>query len=117
MLSQAGTQSGIDINNFNDPDSRSLLKTGRDRFRRKDSVFPIMIQHPIGGEGKGESKIQNSIRTPVPRRRKAKAFRRRVGWVFWANRAPIWATNTLGMPASTAPRGYTNPQEYGGRDE
>jgi hypothetical protein len=53
MPAEAGIQSGADINNFKDLDSRSLLKTCRDRFRGNDSVFPITTQSR-GGEGKGE---------------------------------------------------------------
>jgi hypothetical protein len=55
MPAEAGIQSGADIYNFKDLDSRSLLKTCRDRFRGNESVFSIRTQS-LGGEGNDEGK-------------------------------------------------------------
>jgi hypothetical protein len=43
MPAEAGIQSVGDNNNFKDLDSRSLLKTCRDRLRGNDGVMPIML--------------------------------------------------------------------------
>jgi hypothetical protein len=52
MPAEAGIQLVGDNNNFKDLDSRSLLKTCRDRFRGNDGVFPITTQS-LAGEGRG----------------------------------------------------------------
>ena len=59
MPAQAGIQLIVDINNFKDLDSRSLLKTCRDRFRGNDGAFPITTQSRCEEEdwGEGELKI------------------------------------------------------------
>ena len=50
MPAEAGIQSFGDNNNFKDLDSRSLLKTCRDKFRGNDGIFPITAQS-LEGEG------------------------------------------------------------------
>jgi hypothetical protein len=54
MPTEAGIQSVVDINNFKDLDSRSRLKTCRDRFRGNDGALAIAAQSLLAEEEKGE---------------------------------------------------------------